>query len=35
MREIVTGGIPRRIAFTADGSVGIVTNEGGWIDFIR
>ncbi len=33
--SIQTGGFPRRIAFTADGSVGIVTNEAGWVDFIR
>ncbi len=33
--SIATGGVPRRVAFTADGSVGIVTNEAGWVDFIR
>ncbi len=35
VRTIATGGTPRRIAFTADGSVGIVANEGGWVDYIK
>jgi YVTN family beta-propeller protein len=35
VRVIRTGGVPRRIAFTASGSVGIVANEGGWVDFIH
>ena len=33
-RHILTGGTPRRIAFTA-GGLGIVPNEWGWVDFIR
>ena len=35
VRTIVVGGTPRYIAFTADGSVGIVPNEGGWVDYIK
>ena len=35
VRVIMTGGTPRRIAFAPDGSVGIVANEGGWIDYIK
>jgi DNA-binding beta-propeller fold protein YncE len=35
VRVFRTGGVPRRIAFSASGSVGIVTNEDGWVDFIR
>jgi len=34
-REIYTGGVPRRIVFSPSGDVGIVTNEGGWVDYIR
>lgn len=33
-RHILTGGTPRRIAFTAAG-LGIVANEWGWVDYIR
>ena len=35
VRTIGTGGTPRRIAFTPDGSVGIVANEAGWVDYIK
>jgi DNA-binding beta-propeller fold protein YncE len=35
VKTIVTGGVPRRISFTANGSVGIVANEGGWVDYIQ
>jgi YVTN family beta-propeller protein len=35
VRRIMVGGTPRRFAFTADGSVGIVANEGGWVDVIK
>lgn len=35
VRSINVGGIPRRIAFEVDGSIGVVANEGGWVDFIR
>jgi YVTN family beta-propeller protein len=31
----VVGGATRDVAFTADGSIGIVANEGGWVDFLR
>lgn len=34
VRVIYTGGTVRRIAFTQNGAVGIVANEGGWVDFI-
>ena len=30
-----TGGAPRRIAFDRTGSVAVVANEAGWVDFIR
>jgi YVTN family beta-propeller protein len=29
------GGATRDVVFTADGSIGIVANEGGWVDFLR
>ena len=29
------GGSPRHVVFTADGSMGLVPNEGGWVDFIK
>jgi len=35
VRRIITGGVPRRIAFNAAGTVGIVANEANWVDFIR
>jgi YVTN family beta-propeller protein len=35
VRSILTGGTARRIAFTANGTVGVVANEGGWVDFIK
>jgi hypothetical protein len=35
VRVIRTGGAPRRIASTPAGNLGIVANEGGWVDFIR
>jgi YVTN family beta-propeller protein len=35
VRVILTGGVPRRIGFTPSGSVGIVANESGWVDFIK
>jgi WD40 repeat protein len=39
LREVVLGGLPKRIAMSADG-VAIITNEGdtdvfGWVDFVR
>jgi DNA-binding beta-propeller fold protein YncE len=35
VRVIHTSGVPRRIGFAPTGNVGIVTNEGGWVDYIR
>jgi YVTN family beta-propeller protein len=35
LNTVSTGGTPRRIAFTADGSTAVVANEAGWVDFIR
>lgn len=31
----VVNGFPQRVAFTADGTIGVVPNEGGWVDFIK
>jgi len=33
--SIGTGGSPRHIAFSADGTVAVIPNELGWVDFIR
>jgi len=35
LRAAVIGGSTRDIAFNADGSIGIMANEGGWVDFIK
>ncbi|HEV2750124.1 MAG TPA: hypothetical protein VGV12_06310 [Gemmatimonadales bacterium] len=35
VQVINVGGIPRRIAFTADGRTGVVANEASWVDFLR
>lgn len=35
VKSIDVGGDPRRIAFTSSGSIGIVANQSGWVDFIR
>jgi len=35
LRVIMVGGTPRRIAFAPDGSVGVVANENGWVDYIK
>jgi YVTN family beta-propeller protein len=35
VHSTVIGGSTRHIVFTADGSVGIVPNEGGWVDFLK
>ncbi len=32
---VETGGIPRRLAFSADGTWGVITNERGWVDFVH
>jgi len=33
--SVATGGIPRRPAFDATGTILVVPNEGGWVDFVR
>lgn len=35
VHSTIVGGGTRHVAFSADGSVGIVANEGGWVDFLR
>jgi YVTN family beta-propeller protein len=35
LKTVTTGGTPRRIAFSADGTTAMVANEGGWVDFIK
>ena len=35
VQTIQAGGTPRRVAFNASGSIGIVANEGGWVDFLK
>jgi len=30
-----TGGSPRRIGFSSNGTVAVITNEGGWVDLVR
>jgi YVTN family beta-propeller protein len=35
LKQVTTGGMPRRIGFTADGTTAVVANEGGWVDYIR
>jgi YVTN family beta-propeller protein len=35
LKTVTTGGTPRRIAFTADGTTAVVANEAGWVDFIK
>jgi YVTN family beta-propeller protein len=35
LQSINVGGVPRRIAFDASGSIGVVANEGSWVDFLR
>jgi YVTN family beta-propeller protein len=35
VRTIATGGIPRRIAFSAGGETAVIANEAGWVDFVR
>lgn len=35
LKTVSTGGVPRRIGFAADGSMAVVANEGGWVDFIQ
>ena len=35
LKTVTTGGMPRRIAFTAEGTTALVANEGGWVDYIQ
>ncbi len=32
---IQTGGIPRRAAISADGTIAVIANEGGWYDHVE
>jgi YVTN family beta-propeller protein len=35
LKTVATGGMPRRIGFAADGTMAVVANEAGWVDFIQ
>lgn len=35
IRTLETGGMPRRIGFNAAGTVAVIANEAGWVDFVR
>jgi YVTN family beta-propeller protein len=35
LKQVTTGGMPRRIGFAPDGTTAVVANEGGWVDYIR
>jgi YVTN family beta-propeller protein len=35
LKTVTTGGMPRRIGFTANGATAVVANEAGWVDFIQ
>ena len=35
LRTIASGGIPRRVAFDPTSGIAMVTNENGWVDFIK
>jgi YVTN family beta-propeller protein len=35
LRTIATGGTPRRLAFDPATGTALVTNEGGWVDFVK
>jgi YVTN family beta-propeller protein len=35
VRTIVTGGVPRRIAFDPTSGIAMVTNESGWVNFVK
>lgn len=32
---LITGGTPRRIDFNKDGTIGVITNQDGWVDFVN
>ena len=34
-RTFVAGGSTRQVVFSADGTIGFVPNEGGWVDFLK
>lgn len=34
-RTIAVGGSPRRVVFNSSGSIGLVPNENGWVDFLK
>jgi len=35
IHSTVLGGATRHVVFNSDGSVGVVANEGGWVDFLK
>jgi YVTN family beta-propeller protein len=35
LKTVTTGGTPRRVSFTTDGTTAMIANEGGWVDFIK
>lgn len=35
VNTVVTGGSPRRIAFSPDGLTALIANQDGWVDFVR
>jgi YVTN family beta-propeller protein len=35
LHTVASGGIPRRVAFDPTSGVAMVTNENGWVDFIK
>ena len=35
VNSFLVGGIPRRIAFNASGTVAVVANQSGWVDFLQ
>ncbi|OLC03929.1 MAG: hypothetical protein AUH78_06190 [Gemmatimonadetes bacterium 13_1_40CM_4_69_8] len=35
LRTIQTGGAPRRIAFNQAGTIAVIANEAGWVDFVK
>jgi DNA-binding beta-propeller fold protein YncE len=35
LKQVTTGGMPRRIGFAPDGTTAVVANEAGWVDYIR
>ena len=35
LRTVWTGGAPRRIAFIQAGTIAVIANEAGWVDFVK